>query len=59
VLELQPSSTEDRCTIYTSLTGEQIGQVKEMRKKLDRSYASLVRIALAHYYENVYLTPVE
>ena len=51
------STNVEKLTIYTSLTGEQIAQVKEMKDVMDRSYASLIRLALAHYYRAGYPEP--
>lgn len=53
-----PQSVDsEKLTIYTSLTGDQIAQVQEMRRVMDRSYASLIRLALAYYYKAGYPEP--
>lgn len=44
-----------RHTIYTAIDPAQFIQVRAMAVELKRPYASLVRVALAYYYENYFL----
>lgn len=46
--------SDDVLTLWVRLKGADRDQAAWMREKEKRSYASLLRIALAYYYESVY-----
>lgn len=46
--------SDDVMTLWVRLKGADRDQATWMREKEKRSYASLLRIALAYYYEGVY-----
>ena len=49
--------SEDVTTLWVRLKGADQERATYMREREKRSYASLLRIALAHYYETFYANP--